>query len=158
MSTAVRIGISIDPAFKQRVSALWLRKILRAAMLAACAPPSAEVSIVLTGDEEIRRLNHLYRGEDHTTDVLSFPLSDNSEPAAEFVVPNDHHLGDIAISYPQALRQAQQHGNTVRQELALLAIHGTLHLMGYDHERALEANEMRTKETQLMSQLGDLVR
>src|SRR5690606_39300832 len=103
----------------------------------------AEVSIVLTTDEQIRELNRTYRGIDSPTDVLSFPLLE-PDAAGEPIDPErGAHgapapgepvaLGDIVISLPRAVAQAEQHGHGLRRELACLTGPGTRHLLGYDH-------------------------
>jgi len=116
------------------VAPAFLRKVLaRAAALpeiAARLPEgAATVAIRLTGDEELRELNRTYAGDDHATDVLSFAGS------AE-------HVGDVAISWPAVRRQARQFGHDERTEVALLAVHGLLHLLGWDHATAREGKEM----------------
>jgi len=102
-----------------------------------------EVSVLLVNDAGMRRLNHLYRGIDDTTDVLSFPLI-SEEPALR----TPHLLlGDIVISLPQAKRQAEEYGTTFNQELVRLLIHGLLHLLGHDHEKnSYRAAKMRRLE------------
>jgi probable rRNA maturation factor len=87
------------------------------------------VAFRLTDDEELRRLNRTYAGKDSVTDVLSFGGSGS-------------HLGDVAISWPAVVRQAAQYGHLERTELALLCVHGLLHLLGWDHASAVERNEM----------------
>ena len=102
----------------------------------------ASVTILLTGDAKLRQLNREYAGDDHATDVLSFatepddgfPLSVNQEQR--------EHIGDIAISVPQTERQARDKGVPFKRELAMLAIHGTLHLLGYDHATKQEERVM----------------
>lgn len=89
-----------------------------------------EVTIVLVGDREIRRLKKEHWGEDASTDVLSFP---NWEPSDPFMPP---HLGDIVISLDTATRQAEERGHSLAREVALLASHGLTHLLGYDHPHA----------------------
>ena len=94
----------------------------------------ARVTVLLTGDTRLRQLNRDFAGEDHATDVLSF----GAETELNFPdqVDDDIHsvrLGDIAISVPQTKRQAVDKGVTFERELAMLAIHGTMHLLGYDH-------------------------
>ena len=93
--------------------------------------PSSPVTVAvrLTGDGELQRLNRSYAGEDHATDVLSFAGSGD-------------HLGDIAISWPATERQAAQFDHPAATELALLSVHGLLHLLGWDHLTASERNEM----------------
>ena len=89
----------------------------------------ATIAVRLTTDAELRRLNRDFAGHDAVTDVLSFGGS-------------DEHLGDLAISWPMVLRQAQEFGESVETELGLLSVHGLLHLLGWDHESAAERKEM----------------
>jgi probable rRNA maturation factor len=89
----------------------------------------AMVAIRITGDEEMARLNLAYAGEEHATDVLSFTGS-------------GRHVGDIAISWPAVVRQSNEYGHDAKTEVALLAVHGLLHLLGWDHATALERREM----------------
>jgi probable rRNA maturation factor len=86
------------------------------------------VCIVLAGDATLRRLNREFRGKDATTDVLSFASGDGKLP------DGSRPLGEIVISVPQAARQAGDFGHSLARELRVLAIHGYLHLLGYDHE------------------------
>lgn len=101
-----------------------------------------ELSILLADDKKIRGLNHKYRNMDSATDVLSFP-QDGGEPA-KFV---SHMLGDVVISVETAKRQAEERRFSLEQELVLLLIHGTLHLLGYDHERSLEEEKIMRQKT-----------
>ncbi|MFI5177859.1 MAG: rRNA maturation RNase YbeY [Vicinamibacterales bacterium] len=96
--------------------------------LARAAPASADgvVSIALVSDRVIRRLNRVHRGQDASTDVLSFPVSAHA--------PGGPLLGDVAIATGVARRQARAHGHAPAVELRILALHGLLHLLGYDHE------------------------
>ena len=87
------------------------------------------VAIRITSDAELRRHNRAFAGEDHATDVLAF--------AGE-----GDHLGDVAISWPAVVRQAAEHGHDQNTELGLLAVHGLLHLLGWDHSTAKERTEM----------------
>ena len=120
-------------------------------------PDSVIVNVMLTGDTALHRLNLRYAGEDHATDVLAFPAEDGEQfPWAtgadeDRAVPR--HLGDIAISIPQVARQAQDHGVSTERELAMLAIHGTLHLLGYDHAAPDEEREMFGKTDAALEQL-----
>jgi rRNA maturation RNase YbeY len=106
---------------RRRVSAARLRGVLRGA--AATLRARGELSLVLAGDGLLRRLNRDYRGKDRPTDVLSFP-GDGGESG----------LGDVVISVATAERNARGLGRTLLQELDVLALHGFLHVLGYDHE------------------------
>ena len=113
------------------------------------------VTVLLTGDERLRSLNREFAGEDHITDVLSFPANSN----AEFQVPHDdsyvNQIGDIAISIPQTERQAIEKGMPFKRELAMLAIHGTLHLLGYDHAFPEEERVMFGKTDDALIEMFD---
>lgn len=96
----------------------------------------AEVSISIVGDRKMRSLNKKYRKLDKTTDVLSFGFNDPTSPARPFAEPPDHvlRLGDIIISYPQAMRQASEKETLVDEAIVELALHGLDHLLGIHHE------------------------
>jgi probable rRNA maturation factor len=113
--------VLLDRQRRRRVSRPRLRRVLRSAARALSV--SGEVALVLTGDRAVRRLNARYRGLDRPTDVLSFP-----GPGGEA------GLGDIVISVDTAARNARSLGRTLPQELDVLALHGFLHVLGYDHE------------------------
>ncbi|UCH50984.1 MAG: rRNA maturation RNase YbeY [Chloroflexota bacterium] len=118
---------------------------------------AAEMGLVITDNKTIQKLNRTYRGDDKSTDVLAFHMvpSKNQEVESPFVDPPDgiHHLGEVVISYPQAVKQAQQQGNSIERELSLLIVHGVLHLLGYDHELPHENQQMRAKENKILEVL-----
>ena len=89
----------------------------------------ADVAVRITSSAELRELNRTFAGEDHTTDVLSF-------------AGDGYHLGDIAISWPMVEEQAAAQGHGPKQELAVLLVHGFLHLLGWDHGTREERDEM----------------
>jgi probable rRNA maturation factor len=105
--------------------ATWLRD-------AAPARARGLVSIALVSDQAMRRLNRTYRGVDLSTDVLSFPAGPGQPPGRSG--PGAEPLGDLAIALGVAARQAREWGHSLRIELRILALHGLLHLLGYDHE------------------------
>ena len=108
-----------------------------------------ELSVLLSDDKNIRTLNKQYRGIDQTTDVLSFSQSKKEETE-----PSSHLMGDVVISTVTAKRQASEHGLTLEEEIVLLLIHGTLHLLGFDHERSgEEAYQMKKKTHELFSRI-----
>ena len=128
--------------------AKWLRD-------AAPARARGEVAIALVGDTAMRRLNHTFRGRNYPTDVLSFP-SEN-RPLGSFygfrkMTPGVGFLGDIVIARGVARRQARAQGHGLATELRILALHGLLHLLGYDHER--DEGEMRRVEERLRRRHG----
>lgn len=109
------------------------------------------LGVHLVGDNTIQELNATYRAKDSPTDVLSFPLD-----AGEFVVPPGEpvNLGDVVVSYPRAVAQAEEYGHSVERELAYLVAHGVLHVLGYDHEVETEQHVMRQKEEEALQPLG----
>lgn len=107
-----------------------------------------ELSITLVDDKEIRELNKTYRGMDKSTDVLSFPMYEESEE-----LPYTPLLGDIVISIETAKRQSEEFGHTVDREIAYLTAHSMFHLLGYDHLEDDDKKEMREKEKQAMKNL-----
>lgn len=107
-----------------------------------------ELSILLTGDAGIRRLNRAYRRRDRPTDVLSFSLREGRFGDVSSA------LGDVVISLETARRQARENGVTLRQEVDRLLVHGILHLAGYDHEvSAREERRMKRKEREMLRKI-----
>ena len=119
------------------------------ALLAALKQSRSELSVALVGDREMRPLNARYRKKNQTTDVLSFFVED--QPKSAVVM-----LGDVVISVEQARRQAKARKSTLKSEMVTLLIHGTLHLLGYDHERSSrQARIMFALERKLHRHLCD---
>lgn len=114
---------------------------------------AAEVSMVFVDDHKMAELNEHYRGVSGTTDVLSFPMLDDEEDQPEG--PGEFLLGDIVISVSKAFEQSKEYGHSLDREMAFLAVHGMLHLMGYDHEKSEAAElKMREKERRVLDDLG----
>jgi probable rRNA maturation factor len=112
---------------------------------------AAELSLVLVDDDYIQKLNLSYRGLDQPSDVLSFALEetdDAPEMVNEAAIPE--LLGDIYISCGRAAEQAVTYGHSFERELCYLAVHGLLHLMGFDHQTPEETAVMREREEQIM--------
>lgn len=116
-------------------------------------PPGAEVGVVFADDAYIRGLNRDYRSIDAATDVLSFALDEGDEPAVQDG-PEEKLLGDIIISLETAARQADEFGHGLEREVAYLAVHGMLHLVGYDHEQEEDKAAMRRREEDILGALG----
>lgn len=140
--------VVVDRQRKHRVAASPLGSFLARAAAAVPhgATTAAETTVLLCGDATMRRLNREFRGKDRTTDVLSFPSGSGDAPEG------GRHLGDIAISVPRAARQAAAAGHTLRREVAILALHGFLHLLGYDHE--VDDGTMSRLEARLIRKLA----
>jgi len=136
----------------------WLRRVAQKALNAENAGPAAEVSLLIAGQEKVHELNRTFLGEDRPTDVLSFPMTPSSEQKTQFVAPPDglEHLGEIIISLPQAIAQAEERGHAVEREIAILIIHGVLHLLGYDHDVPEAERRMRDKEKEILALIQDL--
>lgn len=113
----------------------------------------AEVSLMFTDDETIHEMNREYRGIDRPTDVLSFALEEGEEEEI-YGGPEENLLGDIIISVETAARQAEEYGHSVEREMAFLALHGMLHLLGYDHMEEEERQQMRAQEEAILASLG----
>ena len=107
---------------------------------------SAEVSVLLTSDKEIQKLNAQYRHLDKATNVLSFPLPKPKE--------GPWLLGDIVVAYETVVREAKEEHKSFKHHLAHMLIHGMLHLQGYDHIKLAEAKTMERKERELLKKLG----
>lgn len=112
----------------------------------------AEIAVMLTDDAEIRTLNKDFRGIDKPTNVLSFPAPDIDLAADDDAAPRT--LGDIAIAYETLRREADEEKKPFLHHLSHLAVHGFLHLVGYDHETDDEAEQMETLEIEILAQLG----
>ena len=131
-----------------------LKKVIETALKVAKVHEPVEVDCVITNNPTIHKLNKLYRGIDSPTDVLSFRLSDKQPGTDSITFPVDpgaaSYLGEIIISYQRTVEQAPAHGNTVEQELNLLLVHGTLHLLGHDHESNTDARKMHAWENKII--------
>ena len=130
-----------------------LRPLAERVMRGEAVAARSTLAILVTGDEQVRELNHEFLGNDEPTDVLSFPDSDDDEFISK--AGGAPHLGDIAIALPTATRQALQVGHPLDSELAHLLVHGILHLRGYDHvDNPPEEKRMREREEHYLHELG----
>lgn len=102
------------------------------------------MSIIIMNSEQVQQLNFTYRGLDKTTDVLTFP---NDDPSIET-------LGDVFINYEKVLSQALEYGHSKEREVAFLAVHGYLHIKGYDHHTDTEEQEMIMKQELILKKAG----
>lgn len=109
----------------------------------------SQLNIRLSGDRDVRRLNHDFRGKDKPTNVLSFPAGDDLRPRGAPVM-----LGDIVIAYGTVAREAARQGKPIRDHLLHLVVHGVLHLLGHDHQRRAEAARMERIETDILAGFG----
>lgn len=136
------IHLHIDARYAHRVRPRVLRAAVRAALRQQHAPAPAALTLRLTGEAQLRRLNRDFMGHDAPTDVLSFPAE---EPG---------YLGDLALSVPRAAAQARAGGHPLQAELQLLVVHGVLHLLGHDHRTARQKRRMWTAQAEILRQLN----
>ena len=146
----------------------WLTTIAKEAMgVALTGTDSAQMSLVITGDDTVHTLNAQFRGSDEVTDVLSFSANHSghwqgeTDPpenvdAFDFILPASElpPLGEVVVSYPQAQRQAEERGGRLEHELALLVVHGVLHLTGHDHLKPYETRLMQSRERAALERLN----
>lgn len=109
-----------------------------------------DITFSVVDDEEIHQVNKEYRNVDRPTDVISFPANEGES----IVSLPDGFLGDIMISLPRAEAQAEEYGHSLKRELSFLAVHGTLHLLGYDHMTEEEAKEMFALQDIILNEMG----
>jgi probable rRNA maturation factor len=145
--------IAVVKAVRAAVAPAWIRSVIQATAavpeVAARLPVEGwDLALRISGDRELRRLNRRFLGEDHATDVLSFP-SGERDPGA--------HLGDIVISWPAVARQAGEFGHPVNSELALLTVHGFLHILGWDHATVSEELEMNRLTLAALDRSGSAI-
>lgn len=142
----------------------YITKVLEA-VLAHLSQPSEqlEVSVSFVGEDEIRELNKEYRNNDNVTDVLSFPAVEN--PDRGVINVEEHaadlnpetwllNLGDIIICLPRAKAQAKEYGHSLKREVAFLALHSLLHLLGYDHMIPEDEQQMTALQTEILDKLN----
>lgn len=157
------LEIALDADEEWDSSRLWLplaRKAAEAAIAESAFPDlaeaerSVEISVTLTGDEEVRALNAKWRGQDKPTNVLSFPMADEHDLTRANVSSGEFLLGDIILARGVCEAEAADKGVTVEDHATHLMVHGTLHLLGYDHHEEGEANDMESREVRALNRLG----
>ncbi|AUS09457.1 rRNA maturation RNase YbeY [Laceyella sacchari] len=153
MKCKIELNVEITLTPDEQHAINWVEAALNRAAEVEELPP-VEVSVTIVDNERIHQLNKEYRDVDRPTDVLSFPLW---EPDEEWVIDEEEErvaLGDIVISLPKAKEQAEAYGHTLDREVGFLAVHGFLHLLGYDHETKEEEEEMFAKQEEILSLVG----
>jgi probable rRNA maturation factor len=145
-------SLQIDPPFEAALKPELIEKALATTFNLLQRNQDALISVVITDAEQVQALNRDYRGIDAPTDVLSF----ENEPDPDFpdTFQDLPYLGDIIIAYPVAERQAELAGHPSGDEVVLLAVHGLLHLLGYDHDTAEGKAEMWARQSEVMTSLG----
>jgi probable rRNA maturation factor len=142
------IAIQLNKKFENNLSISLLEEITQKIFSYLEIEPQSDLSILIDTDAVLKKLNKLYRGINQPTDVLSFE-SDEINPETGFST-----LGDIAISYPTAQKQALEANHPVENEVILLLIHAILHLSGYDHSTKDEKEEMWSEQQAVLDHIG----
>ena len=159
----MEINVLIDEGLEDCLDTAWLHSIAEQALVAQNAGSNVELGLVIATQERVQQLNLSYLGKDEPTDVLAFSML----PAADeigaglppFVTPPDGtlHLGEVIISYPQAVIQSEEQHHSIRKEIATLIIHGVLHILGYKDDNPELKHKMSAKETEILTSMGELV-
>lgn len=156
---SMEINASFDEGFEECLDAVWVRSIAESTLAAEKIEEDTELGLVIASQQRVQQLNKTYRGKDSPTDVLAFtmlPEPDTGEKLS-FTAPPDgiRHLGEVVISYPQAVKQAAEQRHSITKEVAILIIHGILHLLGYDHIKDEDATKMKTRENEILESLKE---
>ena len=157
------LEIALDTDEEWDSSRPWgplVRKAAEAAIAESAFPDLAmtgrpvEISVCLTSDEHVRALNAKWRGKDKPTNVLSFPMAEAYELQNENVAEKELLLGDIILAHDVCETEAEEKGVLFEDHAAHLLVHGTLHLLGYDHLHDSDAAEMEAREVRALARLG----
>lgn len=132
-----------------------VEKLLQHAAKVENIEEDSEVSITFVTNEAIHEINRTYRDKDQPTDVISFALEELSDGEVEILGEDmPRVLGDVIISIDRTKEQAEEYGHTFERELGFLAVHGFLHLLGYDHMTTEDEKEMFSKQDEILSSYG----
>ena len=137
-----------------------IRRAAEAAIAESAYPDLAElerrveISVTLTGNDQVRTLNAKWRGKDKPTNVLSFPMADERDLNRANIAVSELLLGDIVLARGVCEAEAAEKGVSFEQHATHLMVHGTLHLLGYDHQRDDDASDMEAREVRALKRLG----
>lgn len=150
--SAYLITVQVDEQYEDRVDADALHRLAIRVLEAEGRRGPLELGIVVTNDDEVHALNRQYLGHDYKTDVISFGMEDEMGGEVEFLTPEERpeYLGDVVISYDRAAEQGPEYGHTVEREVALLMVHGLLHLLGYDDTDDESRARMHARQEELV--------
>jgi probable rRNA maturation factor len=157
----LEVALETDEEWDSSIS--WeplVRKAVEAAIAQSAFPDLArsdrpvELSVRLTSDDQVRMLNAQWRGKDKPTNVLSFPMAEAYELNDENFALKELLLGDIVVANSVCQREAGEKGVSVEQHAMHLIVHGTLHLLGYDHQSDADAADMEAREVRALQTLG----
>jgi len=152
----MEINVLIDEDLEGCPEVSWLENVAEQVLVAQGAGSGVELGLVIASQERVQELNQSYRGKDEPTDVLAFSaMEEIGAGFPPFVQPPDGvlHLGEVIISYPQAIAQAKEHQHSIKKELAILIIHGVLHLLGYEHDKPELKRQMAAREADILSHI-----
>jgi len=152
----MEINVLIDEGAEGCPEVSWLQSVAEQVLVAQRAGSNVELGLVIASQERVQELNKSYRGRDEPTDVLAFSAREEIGTGfPPFVQPPDGvlHLGEVIISYPQAIMQAEEHQHSIAREIAILIIHGVLHLLGYEHDKPELERQMKTREAEILSHI-----
>jgi len=145
----------IENGLSASLDADRLRGVAERVLQAQGVGSEVAVGLVIATGQRIRQLNRDYLGKDRPTDVIAFAMLPEDGEKDSLVMPPDgvKHLGEVIVSYPQAVIQADEQGHSVERELTILIIHGILHLLGYDDQEAGPKRRMNEREAEILSRL-----
>ncbi len=146
------ISCNIDPSYQKLKLKALLVSAAKAALQHEGASLDADLTLMITGDARLRKLNQQFRGEAKSTDVLSFPAQEKDPESGH------RYLGDVVISLPRARAQAKAAGHPLQAELQLLVVHGILHLLSHDHRAPDERARMWKTQDAILKKLGLSIR
>lgn len=141
------VSITVEDLGWQSIAGI--EALVARAIAAVVGTDQRSIDVLLAGDGEVRELNREWRGKDSATNVLSFPSAPQPVPEGEVA-----HLGDLVLAWGTVALEAGQQGKPVADHVTHLVVHGTLHLLGFDHEDDAEADVMEAKETEILAGLG----
>ncbi len=156
----MEINVLIEPGLEGYPELSWLRSVAERVLVAQEVSSSAELGLVIASQERVQELNRSYLGRDEPTDVLAFSMLPAGGDLPPFVPPPDGvlHLGEVIIAYPQAVIQAEEHRHSVKREVAILIIHGVLHLLGYRDDKPEVKRLMSAREKEILSYIENTLR
>ena len=151
----MEINVLIEEELEAGVDVGWLQSVAERALFVLDVTSNVELGLFVASDEKVRQLNRNYLGKDEPTDVIAFSMlpTEETPDLPRFILPPDGvmHLGEVIISYPQAVRQAEEHNHSVEKEITILIIHGVLHLLGYEDEKPELKQRMAAREKEVLS-------
>ena len=153
----MEISVLIDEDLEVNIDESWLQSIAEQVIVAQGITSRVELGLVIASQERVQQLNKSYLGRDEPTDVLAFSMlpaeGEKGVESPSFVMPPDRvlHLGEVIISYPQAVIQAEEYQHSIQKELTILIIHGVLHLLGYEDDKPEPKHRMSAREAEILS-------